>query len=286
MIGQCVIGAPKAIRDFIATVDVQGEDSMTATKKRAVKKVKTSKRTGKVTRNKVTLDDVVETLDRKANAAQSKADRIAYERDILVHEIEMENLGFFGHVGYAAGAVTSGVIGAVRVTLDTILDSLAVVGKAVWTFLGKVFDSAFAFCGAVLRWVGDAILSASGKTREALVSVRERISSMNVDWVAVNSNLVKFMVAAAALGVGVTAGIMVGTVTAGLAATGLVEIAGVGFASAAWYGKVVGLIFAALSAGVVADVIYTLGMAGVEQRVLAAALNDAKAKNAARLATA
>lgn len=258
---------------------------MAATKKRA-KKVKTSTRTGKVTRNKVTLDDVVETLDRKVNAAQSKADRIAYERDLLVYEIERENLGFFGHVGYAAGAVTSGVIGAVRVTLDTILDSLAVVGKAVWTFLGKVFDSAFAFCGAVLRWVGDAILSASGKTREALVSVRERISSMNIDWVAVNSNLVKFMVAAAALGVGVTAGIMVGTVTAGLAATGLVEIAGVGLASAAWYGKVVGLIFAALSAGVVADVIYTLGMAGVEQRVLAAALNDAKAKNAARLATA
>lgn len=253
---------------------------MTATKKRA-KKVKTSTRTGKVTRNKVTLADVMETLDKKAASAQHKADQIAYERDLLVREIEMENLGFFGHVGYAAGAVTSGVIGAVRVTLDAILDTLAAVGKAVWTFMGRVFDSALAFCGAVLRWVGSAILVASGKTREALLGVRERISSMNIDWVAVNSNLIKFMVAAAALGVGVTAGLMVGTATAGLAATGLIEIAGVGFASAAWYGKIVGLIMAALSAGVVADVVYTLGMAGVEQKVIASALNEAKAKRAA-----
>lgn len=242
---------------------------MTATKKKkTARKVKTSKRTGRVTRNTVTRADV------------EGVERVVKERDGLIDEIKAEtDAGFFSGVGMVAGALTAGAVGAVKTTLDIVLDGIAAAGMAVWAFMGRVFDSAFAFVGAVLSWVSSAIAAATGKAREALLSVRERISSMNIDMVAASGNLIKFMVAAAALGIGVTAGVAVGTVTAGVAVGGLINV-GVATVSALWWGKVVGLIMAAISAGVVADVVYTLGSAGINDAMLAAAYDEAQARKA------
>jgi len=272
MISRCVIGAPKAVRDFIATVDVQGEDSMTATKKRA-KKVKTSKRTGRVTRNKVTKADVEAEV---MPVGKINAD-LQTMLDEARSEVEAVGVGPFGYVASALSTGTTALTEGVKVALSTILDALEATGRAVWTFLGKVFDSALAFVVNVCTWIDDVLRGAFGKTRQALLAVRERISSMNIDEVL--PGVVKFMVAAAAVGVGVTAGVAVAVVTGGIAASGLVNLAGVGLVNAAWYGKVVGVIAGALSAGVVTDVVYTMQMAGIEGRVLAHALNDAR-KNA------
>lgn len=162
----------------------------------------------------------------------------------------------------------AGVGLAVGQSLDVLLDSLVAVGRAVWEFLGKVYTTVFEWCSAVLSWIGDQIKAAVGKAKEAFAYVRKLVSSKNVDWIAVNTTAIKVLCAAAAVAVGMTGGIIVGSTLAGVAA---------GAGASAGMTKLVGILTAAVSGSVLAEACYTLSQAGVRTELIAKARAQALA---------
>ena len=159
------------------------------------------------------------------------------------------------------------------ISLDSLLDSLLAVGRAVYEFMGKVFHSIYEWCAGVLNWIGVQLRNAGGKAREALVYVRNLVSTKNVDWVAANTMAIKVLCGAAAVGVALTGGLVVGTTMAGIAAS-----AGAGVTTA----KVVGIISSGITAGVLAETCYTLFTAGVSKEEIAKARAEAIKKSAGR----
>lgn len=147
-------------------------------------------------------------------------------------------------------------------SLDSLLDSLVAVGTAVWEFLGKVYTTVMEWCSAVLSWIGNQIKAAVGKAKEAFAYVRKLVSSKNVDWIAVNTTAIKVLCAAAAVAVGVTGGIIVGGTLAGVAASA---------GASASVSKIVGILSAALTSGVLAEACFTLSQAGVREELIAKA---------------
>jgi hypothetical protein len=159
------------------------------------------------------------------------------------------------------GPVTGLVVGAGQV-LDALFDSLAVAATAVYEFMGKVFHSIYEWCASVLSWIGDQIKVATGKVKEAFEYVRGVVSSQNIDWVKVHTVAIKALCAAAAIGVGITGGILVGgTVgTVAVAAGATVEA-----------GKMVAIMSSAITGGVLAEACYTFLKAGVKVEDIASA---------------
>jgi len=170
-----------------------------------------------------------------------------------------------------SAAVVSGVYSATTTTFQNIYDSLAHVAGQVWVFLGQVYSTVIEYTTAVLHWIGEQIVYAYGATRKALEYVYEFVGSMTVDWIAVNGHVVNLLAAAAAFGVAVTTGVVVGAGMASLA-TGLV--------GAGTVAKVTGILFAAITANCVAPVAYTLFQAGISREEIAEALTEAEKKAA------
>ena len=162
-------------------------------------------------------------------------------------------------------APTIGAIvgGTVATTLDAILDGLAAVGTAIWTFMGKIYDTAFAFVSAVYSWLGNAISATVGKTREALVYVKELVSSKDMDWLNFNRGVLDVLCSVAAFGIAVTAGVAVG---------GTIGATALSLGASLTVAKVAGVLMAASTAMVVSPMVHALALAGVDDTILAASL--------------
>jgi hypothetical protein len=178
----------------------------------------------------------------------------------------------------SAGAVaaTGEFVGALATdattALSAILDGLAEVGKSVWVFLGKVYDTVLAYAGAVMGWLGEQITYATGKVKDALKYVYELVSSMSIDWVAVNSAAINLMTAAASFGLAVTVGGAVG-LTMGTIALNV--------GASQTFAQIVALLFGAVTAGCLSEVCYVLVRGGVDKTVVAKALKLAEKRAAA-----
>lgn len=250
-------------------------------------RVKKSTRRGRVTRNPVTMDDVVASMDTAIERKKTKVNVLIDQRNALVDECENESLGLFGRVGKTAGVVVEGVIGFGRVALDTILDGLAAFGRGVLTFIGRVFDTVAEWVGAICTWLGECAYAVSGHARASLLGLKDWVASRRADWIATpgRATVIKWLAAAASVVVGISAGVMVGVTMAGVAG-GVFVSAGMTTASAVFYSKVVGLISAGLSGGFVSGILYSLWEAGVDRRVLASAYNEAQTRRRGRPAAA
>lgn len=156
-------------------------------------------------------------------------------------------------VGLAYGATTA---------LDALIDGLAYAATAVYEFMGKVFHSIYEWCTSVLSWIGAQLKVATGKAKEAFAYVKSVVSSQNIDWVAAHTFAIKALCAAAAIGVGITGGILVGgTVgSVALAAGATVEAS-----------KMVAIMSSAITGGVLAEACYTFLKAGVKVEDIATA---------------
>lgn len=166
-------------------------------------------------------------------------------------------------------------------SLDSLLDSLMAVGRAVYEFLGRVFNTIYEWCATVISWIGDCIKAAAGKTREAFEYVRSVISAKNVDWIKVHTNVVKALCAAAAVGLGVTGGLLVGGTVAGIAVTAGASVS---------VAKMTGILATAVTGGVLGEACFTFLKAGVHVEQIAeartAALAKSKGQKALAVATA
>lgn len=221
----------------------------TATKSRS--RVKVSKKVGTVRSN------------RAKPVTKAEVEKIVSEA------IYMANPAVQIYNGTAA--IVSGVYSGAATTLKSICDTLADAAQRVWVFLGHVYDTVVSYTKAVLTWVADQIAYAFGAAKKALQSVYDYVSSMSVDWVAVNGHVVNLMCAAAAFGVAVTAGTAVGVTTGAIAAT----VVGTGTAA-----KVTALLMAAITANAVGPVAYTLFQSGVSREQIALGLAEAEAQQA------
>jgi len=166
-------------------------------------------------------------------------------------------------------------------SLDNLLDSLLSVGRAVWEFMGRIFNTIYEWAASVLSWIGDQMRHAGGKVREALSYVRNLVSTRSVDWLKVNTYAVKILCGAAAIGVAITGGALVGSTIGGLAVA-----AGATVGTA----KLVSVLTCAVTAGVLAETCYTLFTAGVDKEEIAkaraAAIKNSKGRRAVKAATA
>lgn len=159
------------------------------------------------------------------------------------------------------GPVTGLVVGAAS-ALDSLLDGLAYAATAAYEFMGKVFHSIYEWCASVLSWIGDQMQVATGKAKEAFAYVRSVVSSQNIDWVKVHTVAIKALCAAAAIGVGITGGILVG---------GTVGTVAVGLGATVEAGKMVAIMSSAITGGVLAEACYTFLKAGVKVEDIAEA---------------
>lgn len=159
------------------------------------------------------------------------------------------------------GPVTGLVLGAAS-ALDSLLDGLAYAATAAYEFMGKVFHSIYEWCASVLSWIGDQIAVATGKAKEAFAYVRSVVSSQNIDWVKVHTVAIKALCAAAAIGVGITGGILVG---------GTVGTVAMAVGATAEVGKMVAIMSSAITGGVLAEACYTFLKAGVKVEDIAEA---------------
>lgn len=178
------------------------------------------------------------------------------------------------------GSDVLGTVGSTIVSVtETAFNALRDIAVGVWEFLGKLYTTAADAVRAVYNWLADLASRAYGAVKSALVRVKEYISSMNVDWLAVNSTCIKLMAAAAAIGIGTTVGLAAG-VTMGALAGGLGAPVVIQQATA--------LIFGAVTAGCTYEVAYALNCAGLSRASLAAMIAAAQRKSAgkAKLATA
>jgi len=164
-------------------------------------------------------------------------------------------------------AAVSGAATTVTTTLQRILDGLAHVAGQVWVFLGQVYDTVLAYASAVVKWVNEQITYVSGKAKEAFTYVSELVSSMSIDWISVNGAVINLLCAAAAFGVAVTTGGIVGVGMASFASA---------FVGAGAVTKVTGILFAAITANCVAPVAYTLFKSGVSKELIAEGLQAAE----------
>lgn len=165
-------------------------------------------------------------------------------------------------------------------SLDNLLDSLLAVGKAVWEFMGRVFSTIYEWAASVVSWIGAQMKNAGGKVREALSYVRNLVSTKNVDWLKVNTYAIKILCGAAAIGVAITGGVLVGSTIGGLAVA-----AGATVGTA----KLVSVLTCAVTAGVLAETCYTLFTAGVDKEEIAkaraTAIKNSKGRRAVKAAT-
>jgi hypothetical protein len=218
-------------------------------KAKAKPKVKAAKKTGTVnkTRAKVLTRDEIEKIVEDTVHANSLTTR-AYN---------------------GSAAVLGGVGEGVYTVVEKAFSALKAIASGVWTFLGKVYASASEAVRAVINWLGQMVNAAVGEVKKALSYVKELVSSMNVDWVAVNSAVITLMAMAATIGVSVAAGILSGGAMAGVAA-------GLGASTTAQ--QVVAVLFGAVTAGCVSEVCYAFFQAGLRRELIAQCLTDAEAQ--------
>lgn len=166
-------------------------------------------------------------------------------------------------------------------SLDNLLDSLLAVGKAVWEFMGKVFTTIYDWCTSVLNWIGAQMKRAVGDAKLALAYVRNLVSTKNVDWIKLNTVAIKILCGAAAIGIAITGGVLVGSTIGGLAVA-----AGATVGAA----KLVSVLTCAVTAGVLAETCYTLFTAGVDKEEIAkaraTAIKTSKGRRAVKAVTA
>lgn len=175
----------------------------------------------------------------KAKAKKGKVSR-AKSRKPEVAEVEY-------------GPVTGLVVGAAQ-ALDDLLTGLTYAASAAYEFMGKVFHSIYEWCASVLSWLDNQIKAAPGKVKEAFTYVRSVVSSRNIDWIAVNTVAIKALCAAAAIGVAITGGVLVGvTVGGGAVAVGASVEAG----------RMIAIMSSAITGGVLAEACYTFMKAGL-----------------------
>lgn len=181
----------------------------------------------------------------------------------------------------ALGNVFTATGAAIERVANTAFAALENIATGVWNFLGKIYTSAVDAVKAVLAWVSDMAKTAVGQTQKALVALRELIGSMNIDWVKVHGRAVQIVATAAAIGLGITAGVVTGGVMAGLA---------VSIGAPVVVSQITGVLFAAITAGCVYEVAYMLNMAGIQQAQIAAAMKqferDAASANSVRVVDA
>jgi hypothetical protein len=209
------------------------------------------------------------TVSGTATRRRSKPLNKAQIEQIVAEAVYMNDPFVRAYNGTAA--LVGGAATATTITLKSIMDGLAHVAGQIWMFLGNVYETVLGYATAVVKWLGNQITYAVGKTREAFEYVSELVGSMSIDWIAVNGAVINLLCAAAAFGVAVTTGTAVGVGMATLAAT----MVGVGTVA-----KVTGILFAAITANCVAPVAYTLFKSGVSREVIAEGLQAAEKQQA------
>ena len=219
------------------------------------------------TKTKTRVNVKTSTVSGTATRRRSKPLNKAQIEQIVAEAVYMNDPFVRAYNGTAA--LVGGAATATTTTFKNITDGLAYVAGQVWVFLGNVYETVLGYATAVVKWLGNQITYAVGKTREAFEYVSELVGSMSIDWIAVNGAVINLLCAAAAFGVAVTAGTMVGVGMATLAAT----MVGVGTVA-----KVTGILFAAITANCVAPVAYTLFKSGVSREVIAEGLQAAEAQ--------
>jgi hypothetical protein len=162
---------------------------------------------------------------------------------------------FIGGVAEVVAVPVAGLVYGATTALDAILDGLTYVATAAYEFMGKIFATIQQWVAAVMAWLGNCIAAVTGKTKEAFSYVREVVASKNVDWIAVNTVAIKALCAAAAVGVAITGGVLVGGTVGTLALTAGATVEA---------SKMVAIMSSAITGGVLAEACYTFMKAGLK----------------------
>jgi hypothetical protein len=164
------------------------------------------------------------------------------------------------------GPITALVVGATE-TLEALLSSVVEIAGVVYEFMGHVYNSMKEFLTAALNWLSAQASWATGKAKDAYMAARgyivELVSSQNISVSAVN-----VLCGAAAIGVAITGGILVGTTIGGVA---------IAAGAATETAKMVAIMTSAITGGVLAETCYTFFKAGVRAEVIGEARKQALA---------
>lgn len=223
---------------------------MTATKKSPVKTrgVKATIKHGKATRTakKPELTDAeIDALVQKALADESLLSR--------TNALVVDTLSALG-----TGVTT---------VLTTLADAIQKIASGVWAFLGRVYNAFAEAVAAMVGWVKEMAQAAYGQARKALTAVHELVSSMNVN--DINVGMLKLVAAAAAVGLGVTTGAVVGVSAAAVAAKlGAADIVI----------QATAMLFAGATTFCTGSALYALFEGGVQKSTLARILPAVEAK--------
>jgi hypothetical protein len=170
---------------------------------------------------------------------------------------------------------TLAILGAgVSAALTTIADAIKQIAAGVWSFLGRVYSAVEEATAALVAWVKQMANAAYGQAKKALTAVHELVSSMNVS--DINAGMLKLVAAAAAIGVGTAVGVAAGATMGGMV---------LGLGAGTTIAQVTAILFAAVSGGCTAQVVYALFEAGVQKSTLAQVLPAVEAKVKAMQAT-
>lgn len=171
---------------------------------------------------------------------------------------------------------TVAALGAgVSSVLSTLADAIKKIASGVWAFLGRAYNAFAEAVASMVAWVKEMADAAYGRAKQALTAVHELVSSMNVG--DINAGMLKFVAAAAAIGVGMTVGVAVGVTTGGVVAS---------FGASAVVIKATMIMFAAVSGGATSAACFALFEGGVGESVLARILPAVEAKVKSSLAKA
>lgn len=198
----------------------------------------------------------------KARKATGKVNRRPKTKPITKADVEaavnsvIDERSIFTIAGNAVGGVFSAVI-----------EGLQNIANAVWSFCGKVYLTCRDTLTAMYQWLGAQCAYATGEGKKAFGKLRELVGSMNVESTAVA--ITKLVAAAAAIGLAITAGTVVGVTMAGLATS---------IGASATVAKIAGVLFAATTTMCVAEVVYALSVTGLSDEVIAAGMVEAQAK--------
>jgi hypothetical protein len=205
---------------------------------------------------------------KKASATRTKSKPLTREDIEQIVEETVHSNSPLVRVYDGTAAVLGGIGEGIYTITEKAFSALKAIASGVWTFLGRIYASAADAVRAVVNWLGQMATAAVGKVREALSYVKELISSMNVDWVAVNNVAINLMVAAATIGISVVAGVLSGGAMAGVAAS---------LGGSTLVQQITAVFFGAVTAGCVAEVAYAFFQAGVRRELLATCLTEAEA---------
>ena len=169
----------------------------------------------------------------------------------------------------------SAVSDGVYTVVEKALGALKAIASGVWTFLGKVYASASEAVCAVMNWLSQMTAAAVGEAKKALSYVQELISSMNVDWVAVNATAITLIAGAASIGVAVAAGLVSGAAMAAVAGS---------LGGSTLVQQVVAVLFGATTAVCVNEVCFAFFKAGLSEELIAQCLTEAQTQQAQQVA--